>query len=106
MNSHASPPLLKRRLVGTNEVFRLILEFDVGVAYQAERAAAGAMEAGKHPVEKQPDEVIQHYKTDCSAVGGMSVRSLWRRQPNEVRDLRGQRQQGADATMVFVTTQL
>jgi hypothetical protein len=106
MNNHTPPPLLQGRLIGTNEVFRFILELDVGVTYQAERAAPGGMEPRKHPVEKRLDEVIQHHETDCFTGGGMTVHALRRRQPDEAAYLRGQRQQRVDVTVVFVTTQL
>ena len=64
MDRHAAAAALERALVGADEVLRLLLELDIGVADQAEHALAGDAEAGKEPVEIEADQAVQHDEAD------------------------------------------
>ena len=62
VDHHAATPALQRRFIGADKVFRLFLEFHVGVADQPEQAATVHRETGKHPVEEHQHQLFQQNK--------------------------------------------
>ena len=97
MDDNTAPTTLQRGLVGPDEIFRLFLEFDVGVADQAEPALPGQAESREHPVEEQAEQVLQHHEPDRFADSA--------RQPDESLDLARQRQQGTHALAILLAQQ-
>ena len=99
MDDHAAAAAFQRGFVGADEVFRLFLEFHIGVADQPEQAAAVHREAGEHPVEEHQHQFFQqnepHHRPAVAPL------LLLRRQPNEPLHLGWQRQHGAHAQSVF-----
>ena len=79
MDDDAAPTTLQRGLVGADQILRLFLEFDVGVADQAEPALPGQAETGEHPVKEQAEQVLQHHEADrlADAPGSRMKRSTW-----------------------------
>ena len=59
MNNRAAPPPLQKRFEQEDEILRLLLDFDVAVAHNPEKAHAFNPVIGEKLIEEEPDHRFQ-----------------------------------------------